>query len=287
MTSPAPPVGPGRRSAAVLGSPIAHSLSPVLHRAAYVALGLADWTYRAIECTEAELDATLHELDAEGLAGVSLTMPLKRAVMPGLAEVDRWARLVGAANTVVFGDGGFRSGANTDVPGMVAALRTAGLRPGSCSRAVLIGAGATAAAALAAVATIGSREVIVVARRPEAASDLTTLAALLGIDCEVRDWSELASSVDAPLVIATTPAGATDALAGGLTTVTGLLFDVVYAPWPTLLAAAWTGAGGRIVGGLDLLVAQAAEQVRLMTGLAPPVAQMHRAGAAALARQHR
>src|SRR4051812_31083074 len=117
-----------RRGAAVLGSPIAHSLSPVLHEAAYAALGLTDWSYRAVECDESGLATTLQSLEAEGLAGVSLTMPLKRAVMPMLARSDRLVADVGAANTVLFGGvTGDWWGANTDVPGMVAAFRTAGV----------------------------------------------------------------------------------------------------------------------------------------------------------------
>src|SRR5436305_11386162 len=138
-----------RRGAAVLGSPIAHSLSPVLHQAAYAVLGLDDWTYRAVDCTEAQLPETLRALEAEGLAGVSLTMPLKRAVLPLLARVERLAADVGAANTVLFGGlTGDWWGANTDVPGMVGVLRGAGAdRPASVT---VLGGGATAASAVAA-----------------------------------------------------------------------------------------------------------------------------------------
>src|SRR5579859_6111990 len=105
--------------AAVLGSPIAHSLSPVLHRAAYRELGLAGWSYEAIECDEAGLPALLDGCGPEW-AGLSLTMPLKRAVLPLLGTADTVSREVGAANTVVFA-GGARQGHNTDVPGMIAA----------------------------------------------------------------------------------------------------------------------------------------------------------------------
>jgi len=111
--------------AAVLGSPIAHSLSPALHRAAYTALGLTDWSYQAIECDQAALPALLAGCGPDW-AGLSLTMPLKRAVLPLLDRTDPVAADVGAANTVVFGDGG-RHGYNTDVPGMIAALAGAGL----------------------------------------------------------------------------------------------------------------------------------------------------------------
>lgn len=275
-----------RRGAAVLGSPIAHSLSPALHRAAYDELGLTDWTYRAIECTDAELAATLDELAAGGLAGVSLTMPLKRTVMSRLAHLDHWSQVVGAANTVLFNNGGAWAGANTDVPGMVSALRSAVDRPRDLSTATVLGAGATAASAIAAVAELGCRAVIVVARRPEAAAELEPLATSLKLRFAFQAWAEATSRLDAPLVIATTPAGATDDLARHLPAVSGVLFDVVYAPWPTPLAQAWEAAGGgQVVGGLELLVEQAALQVQLMTGRAPAVDVMREAGYAALGRR--
>ena len=116
---------PDPRRAAVLGSPIEHSLSPVLHTAAYAALGLTDWTYSAIECDEARLPALIASC-GRPWAGLSLTMPLKRAVLPLLDRTEPLAAEVGGANTVVFA-GGERHGYNTDVPGMVAALAEAGV----------------------------------------------------------------------------------------------------------------------------------------------------------------
>jgi shikimate dehydrogenase len=270
-----------RSGAAVLGSPIAHSLSPALHRAAYDALGLVGWTYRAVECDEERLAATLRALEAEGLAGVSLTMPLKRAVLPLLARVERLAADVGAANTVLFG-GVDRDwwGANTDVPGMVAALRAAGVtRPRSLT---VLGAGATAASAIAAAAALSVREVVVVARRPEALTDVVAVGERLAVAVEGRGWAEAAGAIRADVVVSTVPAGAADPLADVVPGAPGLLFDVLYAPWPTALAEAWAGTGGDVVGGLDLLVAQAAEQVRLMTGREAPIAAMRAAGEAAL-----
>jgi shikimate dehydrogenase len=278
------PSGGDRRGAAVLGSPIAHSLSPVLHLAAYDALGLADWTYRAVECTAAELDATLDALDADGLAGVSLTMPLKRQVLPRLTQRDRWSDVVGAANTVLFHDADTWSGANTDVPGMVAALEPVIDRQQGVSTTTILGAGATAAAAIAAVAELGGRQLSIAARRPEAAASLEPLADSLGIELTALPWAQVGAALECSLVIATTPPGATDDLARELPAVSGVLFDVVYAPWPTPLAQAWQAAGGAVIGGLELLVEQAALQVELMTGQAPPVEVMRRAGYAALAR---
>jgi len=270
-----------RRGAVVLGSPIAHSLSPVLHQAAYDALGLTDWTYRAIECTEPELSATLTALDAEGMAGASLTMPLKRAVLPLLTRVDRLAADVGAANTVVFGGvAGEWWGANTDVPGMVTALRAAGVdRPASVS---VLGGGATAASAIAAAADLDLRQVTVVARRPEATTELVDVGRRLLVDVDVQPWQRVAEAMSADIVVSTLPAGAADGLVAAVPGRPGLLFDVVYAPWPTALAASWHGAGGSVIGGLELLVAQAAGQVHLMTGREAPVEAMRAAGEAAL-----
>jgi shikimate dehydrogenase len=274
-----------RRGGAVLGAPIAHSLSPVLHTAAYTALELADWTYRAIECDETGLATTLRALDAEGLAGVSLTMPLKRAVMPMLARCDRTSADVGAANTVMFGGvAGEWWGANTDVGGMVAAMR--GMGVDRVADVVVLGGGATATAALAAVGALGAVSAVVLARDPERAGALEEAGRRLGVVPEFGAFEAAGSRVgSASLVIATTPAGSTDLLASTLPDrVAGLLFDVVYAPWPTRLAVAWAERGGAVVGGLDLLVAQAAEQVRLMTGRDAPVDVMRAAGLAAISR---
>jgi shikimate dehydrogenase len=259
----------------------------VLHQAAYDGLGLAGWHYRAIECTEAELESTLRSLDDEGLAGVSLTMPLKRAVLPMLAERDAAAVSAGVANTVIFGDApGTWSGANTDVPGMTAVLQAAPSLALSREGAPwILGGGATGASALTALARLGFGSVVIAARRPEATVALMAMAERFGVSLEVRGWTEIGGAADAPLVIATTPAGATDDFAAGLARAGGLLFDVVYSPWPTGLASAWQAAGGRVIGGLELLVEQAGEQVRLMTGRIPPVPQMRRAGYAALENQ--
>lgn len=261
----------GHKRAAVLGSPIAHSLSPVLHRAAYAALEL-DWTYEAIECDAAGLPELLGTLDASW-GGLSLTMPLKSAVIGLLDEVSPLARAVGAVNTVVPRPQGW-VGENTDVPGLIALLDEAGIE--YVTSAVVLGAGATARSALAALAVV-TRQVVVVARSPERAAELETVASEVGAAVHVVDWDEAPALVaDAPLVISTTPAGVTDDLPAGA----GALVDVVYDPWPTALAARW---GGPVVGGLELLVQQAALQVELMTGAGAPIEDMRDAGEAALA----
>jgi shikimate dehydrogenase len=270
------------KRAAVLGSPIAHSLSPVLHRAAYAALGL-DWRYDAVECDEAALPSTLDRLAATH-AGLSLTMPLKRAVLGLLDSVDPLARRIGAANTVVFGNRAERRGYNTDVAGAVAALDELGVGMGAAAGEdmVLLGGGGAARAVLAALAQTGWRQVTVVARDPRRAVPLGELGAELGIAVELAPWPEASALVGrAPLVVSSVPAGAADALAEDWPAYAAL-FDLVYAPWPTPIAAAARDAGAPVVGGLAMLVAQAAEQVRLMTRREPPLAEMRAAGERAL-----
>jgi shikimate dehydrogenase len=269
--------------AAVLGSPIGHSLSPALHLAAYQALGLAGWTYQAIECDEAGLAGLLAGCGPDW-AGLSLTMPLKRAVLPLLHRTDQVAAQVGAANTVVFA-GGRRHGYNTDVPGMIAALAGAGLAGrGDRLSALILGAGATACSALAAARGLGLAEVTVAARDHTRAGELRAAAGRLGVTAHLTGYDLLAGHPD--LVISTVPAGAADAVAeriahGALRP--RFLLDVVYHPWPTRLAVAAATAGAAVAGGFDLLLHQAAGQVELMSGQPAPLAAMRAAGLAALA----
>ena len=262
--------------AAVLGSPIAHSLSPALHRAAYSALGL-DWTYDAVECRE---DGLL-EILRQPWAGLSLTMPLKRAVLPLLDETSELALAVGGANTVVFEDGR-RLGFNTDVHGIVTALAEAGT--GAPASAVVLGAGATACSALAALRDLGLSKAVVVARDPDRATETTAAAARLGFGLTVLTYADPFPATD--LVISTLPAGAADAHAETIARATGAFMDVVYDPWPTVAAGAVRSAGGRIAGGYTMLVHQAARQVALMTGRDDvPVEAMRAAGLAEIARR--
>ncbi|WP_405620140.1 shikimate dehydrogenase [Streptomyces sp. NBC_01508] len=268
------------RRAAVLGSPIAHSLSPVLHRAAYAELGLTHWSYDRFEVTEAQLPAFLTGLDPSW-AGLSLTMPLKRAVIPLLDEVSGTAASVEAVNTVVIDGDGRRTGDNTDIPGMLAALRERGV--GTVESAAVLGAGATASSALAALSRVCTGPVTAYVRSEARAAEMRGWGTRLGVDVRTADWSRAADALGAPLVIATTPAGATDTLAHRLPDRPGTLFDVLYDPWPTPLAAGWSARGGPVVGGLDLLVHQAVLQVERMTGRAPaPLAVMRKAGEQAL-----
>ncbi|HEY5051151.1 MAG TPA: shikimate dehydrogenase [Acidothermaceae bacterium] len=278
-----PTAVPALRRAAVLGSPIAHSLSPVLHAAAYQILGLR-WSYLAIECDEAQLPGVLLELD-ESFVGLSLTMPLKRAVLPLLDDVSELAAAVGAANTVVFdGVGPFlrRRGENTDVPGMVAAI--AARRPDGVRSAVVLGAGGTAAAALAALRELGVDRGVIVVRDQARTGEIRRCADRLGVTPTLVDWPGRAAFGEADVIISTVPAGATDALATQALVGPGqLLFDVLYEPWPTAFAAASQAAGATVIGGLELLVQQAARQVELWTGRPAPVEAMRAAGEAAIA----
>jgi shikimate dehydrogenase len=273
--------------AAVLGSPIAHSLSPVLHRAGHAALGLDGWSYTAIECDEPGLPARIASCGPDW-AGLSLTMPLKRAVLPLLDTVDPLAAGTGGANTVVFA-AGRRHGYNTDVAGMVAALAEGGVT--APSSAVILGAGATACSALAALRDTGLRTVTVAVRDPARAAGLRSVAERLGVQVDLQPLASRGAGALPPpdLLISTVPAGAADFLAEQFRAgapAPAAVFDVVYAPWPTRLARAAQDAGATVVGGFELLLHQAAGQFELMTGERPaPVEAMRAAGTAELARR--
>jgi len=269
--------------AAVLGSPIAHSLSPVLHTAAYAAAGLDGWTYTAIECDEEGLPALIATCD-DRWAGLSLTMPLKRAVLPLLDRTEPLAADVGGANTVVFA-GGERHGYNTDVPGMVRALAEAGLT--APPSATILGAGATACAALAALRAMGLAAATVHARDQARAGDLLAAARRLDMSVELRPFGSHVR--DGDLLISTVPAGAADFYAeriGARRPSPLVVLDVVYSPWPTPLAEAAAKSGAAVAGGFDLLLHQAARQLELMTAREPaPLEAMRAAGQSELARR--
>jgi shikimate dehydrogenase len=212
-------------------------------------------------------------------AGLSLTMPLKRAVLPLLDSASDLVGIVGAANTVVFTDAGL-VGHNTDVDGMIGALHAIDAQPG---RAMVLGGGATAASALAALAGLGCPSVVVCARRPEAAGQLGMVAERLGMALEVRGWPQrLPSGNEVSIVVSTVPASAAAGLVCAVDP--GWLLDVSYAPWPPDLLTAWTAAGGRAVAGDEMLLLQAAQQVRLMTGREPDIGAMRGALGAELER---
>ncbi len=268
--------------AAVLGSPISHSLSPVLHTAAYAALGLAGWSYQAIECDERGLPGLL-DSRGPGWVGLSLTMPLKRAVLPLLDNAELLVTEVGGANTVIFAAGA-RDGYNTDVPGMVTALSQSGTK--ISGPALILGGGATACAALAALRALGTPAAQVAVRDPRRAGDLLAAAGRLGVSVRLVPFGELPRAGSGLLLISTVPAGAAEyyaKLIAAAALVPAAVLDVVYQPWPTPLAGAAAAAGATVASGFDLLLHQAARQVELMTGCRAPVAEMRAAGRTALA----
>lgn len=262
----------GPRRAAVVGRPIAHSQSPTVHRAAYEALGLTGWRYDAVECDETRLGALLAGLD-DAWAGLSVTMPLKRAALTLATTAGPIAVTVGAANTLLPRDGGWHAD-NTDVYGVEQALRGAGI--GSVSRAVVLGAGGTAQAVLAALSALGEPAPRVLVRDLGRTGELSACAARLGLAPVLQRWPRQLP-LDWDVLISTVPAGAADPLASGAWPPTGTLLDVVYAPWPTALGRAADAAGLTVVGGAEVLLHQAAEQIRLMTGRLAPLGAMRRA----------
>lgn len=263
MSSPVPAQGGDGVRCAVLGSPIGHSLSPVMHHAAYAELGLADWDYRAYEVDDDQLAGFVAGCDRTW-RGLSLTMPLKFAAM-GLGEVDEVAALAGAANTLIFEPNGRRV-YNTDVGGLIWALKSAGERPGidRIESATVLGAGATSRSALVSLAELGAQRVIMVARTPAKAERLRTLAEALQIDLIVQAWGTELPRAD--VLLSTVTAGAADPVADEAAASADVIFDAIYEGWPTALATAAERAGKRVVNGLDLLAGQGALQVQLMTG---------------------
>lgn len=262
---------------AVLGDPIDHSLSPVLHRAGYEACGL-DWTYEPVRVDSEGLAAFLDGLD-DTWRGLSLTMPLKRAVLPLATRVSDVALLAGAANTLVLADGE-RHVDNTDLPGAIAAI---GERyDGPLEAAAVLGGGATAGSVGLALVELGVREVVVLARSPERARP--TVEAIAAHPAapfvEARPLDDVPR---ADALVSTIPADAQTPEILARWAATPLVFEALYEPWPTPLARAARLAGSSIVGGLDLLVHQAALQFTAFTGLAAPLATMRAAGERALA----
>lgn len=279
---------PVHHRAAVLGKPIRHSLSPTLHRAAYEALGLHDWSYEAHECDAAGLSELVAGLGPTW-AGLSLTMPLKEQALLVATSSTDVARRTGAVNTLIRTRDGWR-GDNTDVIGVRQALVDAGVVTGGVRRAVLVGSGATARSALAAIADLGVREVELVVRDQPRPSTLAQ-ARDHGMAVQtVRMDDAAADCANAELLINTTPAGAADGLAEAMSRLPaptslsgGVLLDVVYAGWPTALARVAATYRMTVVPGIEMLIHQAAAQVEQMTGQTAPLAVMQQVGRAAVA----
>jgi shikimate dehydrogenase len=266
--------------AAVLGHPISHSKSPALHRAAYARLGV-DIAYEAIDVTVEGLPAFLARVRGDGTwRGLSVTMPLKAAMAGAVNEVRGVARELGVVNTVAFdpaapGDAPARLvGYNTDVPGIVNAIRYAGAS--AQPSAAVLGGGGTAAAAVAALKELGAPSATVYVRDVNRAAEVRTAAAAVGLSLQVRPLADAARALPGlDVVISTLPPRAADGLAEELAgtglKAHGVLLDVAYDPWPSRIATAWSEAGGLVVPGLEMLLYQAVEQVRYFTGLEGPV----------------
>jgi shikimate dehydrogenase len=229
---------------------VGHSRSPALHRAAYAALGLHDWRYDAIECDGASLPGLVDGLGPEWV-GLSVTMPGKRAALARAELRTERAVAIASANTLVrLPDGRWRADC-TDIDGVTGSLVERGWAGPRSGRALVIGAGATAAAAVAGLAELGIRKIALMA----------------------RDADRAASTVTAAEVVSTVPAGVADECAQAAASAPFVL-DVVYHPWPTPMARAVRAAGGRLVTGLDMLLHQAFGQVEQFTGRPAPRAVM-------------
>lgn len=302
----------------MLGKPIGHSLSPVLHRAAYRALGLDGWSYTAIECDEQGLAGLLAGSD-EQVVGYSCTMPLKRQVLRVASSVSPEAAAIGAGNTLLRRGAGWHAD-NTDWTGIrdalaAGSLASGGTVPGSLptGAVTILGAGGTAQAALAALSALrrpskrpaqaappdpaappaqaaplgpagsaAAGPVTVLVREPSRAGPLLATAQRLELPVRLAPLSEPRHWLEADLIIATLPAGAADRYAGLPFRPDQALLEAVYDPWPTPLAAALSAAGAPVVSGAAMLLHQAARQVELMTGSAAPVEAMRAALLAAV-----
>jgi len=263
--------------AAVLGHPISHSKSPALHRAAYSHLGV-DIEYSAIDVTVPALPAFMAAVRAEaGWRGLSVTMPLKTAMVSEVDEVRGVAGILGVVNTVVFESRGSSVrgiGYNTDVAGIVNAVRHAGVA--AAPSAVVLGGGGTAAAAIAALQELGAPSADVFVRDVARAAEARAASAGVGLPVRVLPLAGAAAAMAAAdVVISTLPPRAADGLAdelAGLHAATpGVLLDVAYDPWPSRIASAWQDGGGAVVPGLEMLLYQAVEQVKFFSGLGDDV----------------
>lgn len=260
---------------AVLGDPIAHSLSPTLHRAAYVATGLG-WTYDAVQVGSGGLADFLDGLD-DGWRGLSLTMPLKREAMALAQAVSERALLVGAANTLLLADGAVHAD-NTDLPGAAAAVRER--YDGAVTAATILGAGATAASTGLALCDLGAASVTLLARSRDRAAKTAIAIGRHPSGPRVEVGELDTDRATGEIVVSTIPAAAQSADLVERCADPGVVFEVLYDPWPTSLAAS---AGDRVlVSGLDLLVHQAALQFEMFTGLPAPLEAMRAAGDDAL-----
>ncbi len=255
---------------AVLGSPISHSLSPALHKAAYAELGLPH-TFEAFDVNLDQFKTFFSDLDDQWL-GLSITMPLKEIAFDVATKVSHVAKQTGAINTLVLKDG--VQADNTDVYGISKSLRNAGCT--NPKTATIIGAGATTRSAIAALAGLGVEGILIIARNAIKSATCIDLGNELGITIDSTTSIEdkfFATDV----TINATPVGVADDLVANLGLARGVLLDVVYNPWPTKLATAWKAKGLTTIPGHQMLLNQAVRQVELFTGQIPDVQIMQEA----------
>lgn len=268
------------RVAGVIGDPVAHSLSPALHNAAFAAVGL-DWVYVALPVAAGRGHEAVAAMRTLGIAGLSVTMPHKDAVALAADERSDDVRILGAANTLVR-NGDVISAHTTDGVGFIGALRAAGCEP-TGMRCAVIGAGGAARAVVLALAREGAADVVVVNRTASRA------AAAVSCGLGAARSGHLDDVADADLVVNATPVGMggdrSSPIRGGLLRPGQWVNDLVYHPLHTPLLAAAEAAGARPIDGLGMLVHQAGEQFRLWTGTLPPLDAMHDAAHAELARR--
>lgn len=266
---------------AVLGDPIAHSLSPVLHRAGYAAAGLDDVTYDAVRVPDDGLAGFVAGLD-DTWRGLSLTMPHKRRALALGGTITDRARLAGAANTLVLERGTVVLADNTDLPGAAAAVRER--YDGPVRAATILGGGATAASTALAMCDLGALRIRLLARSADRAAETAAVVAAHPSAPTVEVAALADGAVEGDVVVATIPAAAQDDALVARCADVPVVFEVIYDPWPTPIAAA---AGDRVlVSGLDLLVHQAVLQFQLFTGVPGPLTAMRAAGEAELMARH-
>lgn len=260
-----------RYQAAVLGSPINHSKSPDMHQAVYDYLDVAI-DYGRFELTEdqaGEFFTALHERfgSRKQLAGFSVTMPLKAVLVKHMDHISDRVRLLGVLNTIIFDEAGDAVGENTDVDGIRLALNKAGFRRASGGSMGVLGAGGTATAAVAAAAEMDLKAIVLYVRNPQRAQATFDVAEAFGLATRVAGLEDFPlEAAQHQAVVSTLPAHAADGLAEHLPA-HGLppLLDVIYDPWPTVLANQWTATGAHIASGLDMLLYQGVEQAKLFT----------------------
>jgi len=243
----------------VLGSPIGHSRSPALHRAAIATLGI-DATYAATDVSSAELPRFIKSLD-ESWDGLSLTMPLKQAIRPLLVTECPMSALTGAVNTVVRREDSWE-GFNTDVWGATTAIRQHGGT--EFRRAILLGSGATASSLVAALHEVGVEQLVIVARDISRTVDVQDLGERLGMHVTIASFGQSLESTD--LLVSSLPADAVLTSDAIECLDAELLFDVAYEPWPSALGKEWAARGLESISGLHMLLWQAVRQARVFYG---------------------